>query len=214
MHICSSWRADVAASVGEPAHEIGMDRALRQHAGPAGRQSGTGRPCGPRRSAISASNTAATRIAPRSCGVVSVCSAAGSGVERTQSPFDRRCRCALRSASPAPGGVAELDRQLAEHGVRAQVTRGCAGSGARAGPAGRSLEQGDDVGERLVERQHVEVGRLGEAAVHAVEDRVRRLVGDDVVGQAGVHAAAGHAWDRGSSGDRSSRTGGDLCSGE
>ena len=54
------------------------------------------------------------------------------------------------------------------------------------------LHQGDDVGERFVQREHVGVGRLVEAAVHAVEDGVRRLVGDDVVRQARVDAAAGH----------------------
>ena len=52
--------------------------------------------------------------------------------------------------------------------------------------------QRDDVGEALVQRQHVRVGRLVEAAVHAVEDGVGGLVGDDVVREAGVDAAAGH----------------------
>ena len=47
------------------------------------------------------------------------------------------------------------------------------------------LEQRDDVGERLVEGEHVGVARLVEAPVDAVEQRVRHLVGDDVVAQAG-----------------------------
>ena len=46
---------------------------------------------------------------------------------------------------------------------------------------GEVLHQRDDVGEALVQREHVGVGRLVEAPVHAVEDGVRRLVGDDVV---------------------------------
>ena len=53
------------------------------------------------------------------------------------------------------------------------------------------LEQRDDVGERLVEGQHVRVGRLHEVLVQAVEQRVRRLVRDDVVRQAGEDHAAG-----------------------
>ena len=47
------------------------------------------------------------------------------------------------------------------------------------------LEQRDDVGEGLVEGEHVGVARLDEAPVHAVEQRVRRLVRDDVVREAG-----------------------------
>ncbi len=50
---------------------------------------------------------------------------------------------------------------------------------------GEVLEERDDVGERLVEGVHVGVGRLVEARMHAVEQRVRGLVRDDVVRQAG-----------------------------
>ena len=52
------------------------------------------------------------------------------------------------------------------------------------------LEQRDDVGEALVERQHVDVGRLEEIAAQAVHDGVRHLVGDDVVRQAGEDGLA------------------------
>ena len=52
------------------------------------------------------------------------------------------------------------------------------------------LEDSDDVGEGLVEGEHVGVGGVLEAPVHPVEQRVRRLVRDDVVGQAGEHGTA------------------------
>ena len=45
------------------------------------------------------------------------------------------------------------------------------------------LEEGDYVGEGFVEGENVRVGRLDEAAVQAVEQRVRGLVRDDVVGE-------------------------------
>ena len=59
------------------------------------------------------------------------------------------------------------------------------------------LQQRDDVGEGLVEGADVGVRRLQEAAVHAVEQRVRGLVRDDVVRQAGEDHAAGHVVGRG-----------------
>ena len=46
---------------------------------------------------------------------------------------------------------------------------------------GEVLEERDEVRERLVEGEHVGVARLVEAAMHAVEQRVRHLVRDDVV---------------------------------
>ena len=46
------------------------------------------------------------------------------------------------------------------------------------------LKQGHDIGERLVKGQNVRIARLDEPMVHAVEQRVCRLVGDDVVRQA------------------------------
>ena len=41
-------------------------------------------------------------------------------------------------------------------------------------------------------REHVRVGRLVEAAMHAVQNGVRGLMRDDVVRQTGIDAAAGH----------------------
>ena len=52
------------------------------------------------------------------------------------------------------------------------------------------LEERDDVGEGFVEGENVGVVRLVEARVHTVEQRVRGLVRDDVVRQAGEHEGA------------------------
>ncbi len=52
------------------------------------------------------------------------------------------------------------------------------------------LEQRDDVGERLVEGRHVRVRGLLEAAVQAVQQRMRHLVGNDVARQAREHHRA------------------------
>ena len=73
----------------------------------------------------------------------------------------------------------------------ARVARECGRSdGARTLGEREVLEQRDDVGEGLVEGADV-VGLVGVeiAAVHAVEQRVRRLVRDDVVRQAREHHA-------------------------
>ena len=52
------------------------------------------------------------------------------------------------------------------------------------------LHQRDDVGKRFVKSEHIRIGRLIEARMHAVKDRVGGLVRDDVVRQTRVHRAA------------------------
>jgi hypothetical protein len=52
------------------------------------------------------------------------------------------------------------------------------------------LEEGDDVGERFVEGEHIRVARFGEIGVQPVQERVRGLVRDDVVREAGKDQAA------------------------
>ena len=47
------------------------------------------------------------------------------------------------------------------------------------------LEQRDDVGEAFMEGEHIGIGRLDVAAMQAVEQRVRRLMRDDIVRQRG-----------------------------
>ena len=99
---------------------------------------------------------------------------------------DRVAQRAVRAA-----GVAELRGELREQVLAAQVA-------ARPGDLVRQhfrkrevLKERDDVGEGFVERQDVRVGRLHEVLVEAVEQRMRRLVRDDVVRQAREDHAAG-----------------------
>jgi hypothetical protein len=54
------------------------------------------------------------------------------------------------------------------------------------------LHHRNDVGKGLVEGPHVGIGRVEEAAMHPVDQRVRGLVRDDVVRQAGEDHPAGH----------------------
>ena len=54
---------------------------------------------------------------------------------------------------------------------------------------GEVEEQRDEIGERLVERRHVHVGRIHERRAQPVEQRVRRLVRDDVVAERGADQA-------------------------
>ena len=89
--------------------------------------------------------------------------------------------------------LAELLRQLAEQVLAGQVAARRRDLVPQDVRQGEVLEQRHDVGERLVEGEHVGVARLDEAAMHAVEQRVRRLVGDDVVRQAGEDRAAAAA---------------------
>ena len=136
-----------------------------------------------------------------------------SGTRRTPPrPGSRRARAARRSCVVVRIGLARLPLRRSSSTLpialaqRAVAARSPGRTAARAAPSrfwlARSprvcaiwcrstsgkrevLEQRDDVGERLVEGEHVGVARLDEAAVHAVEQRVRRLVRDDVVRQAG-----------------------------
>ena len=54
-----------------------------------------------------------------------------------------------------------------------------------------NLATRSQVGEALVECEHVGIRRLGEVGPYPVYDRVRDLVGDDVVRQAGEDCPAG-----------------------
>ena len=92
---------------------------------------------------------------------------------------------ASRSALPRPDACAELLRQLAEQVLAGEIAARARDLVAQHARIGEVLEQRDDVGERLVEGQHVAIDRLVEARMHAVEQRVRRLMRDDVVRQAG-----------------------------
>ncbi len=53
------------------------------------------------------------------------------------------------------------------------------------------LHQRHNISERFVERQHVDIGRLVETAMHAVENRMGRFMRHDVMRQARVNHATG-----------------------
>ena len=84
----------------------------------------------------------------------------------------------------AAGGPAELLRELREQALAVQVAARPADLALQHRRVGEVLEERHDVGERLMECVDVRVGRLVEARVDAVEQRVRHLVRDDVVRQA------------------------------
>jgi len=49
------------------------------------------------------------------------------------------------------------------------------------------LEQGHDIGKRLVERPDVGIGRLEELRAQAVQQRMRGFVGDDIMRRGGEY---------------------------
>ena len=55
---------------------------------------------------------------------------------------------------------------------------------------GEVEEERDEIGEPFVERRHVDVGRIEERRAQPVEQRVRRLVRDDVVAERRADEAA------------------------
>ena len=52
------------------------------------------------------------------------------------------------------------------------------------------LQQRYDIGKTFMERQYVRIRGVDELAVHTVEQRVRRLMRNDVLRQAREHRAA------------------------
>ena len=173
--------------------QVGVERARRQHAGAAGGE---------------AQQVGDARLVDREEGVedgghqdgaarVRLGDVAGTRAGRARAA----ATCRLSSSSPMA-----LAQRAAQAGRVAELLASCAEqvlAGERMSPRVRGdlvaqhlgkrevLEQRHDVGEGLVEGEHVGVARLDEAAVHAVEQRVRGLVGDDVVRQAGEDHAAG-----------------------
>jgi hypothetical protein len=111
-------------------------------------------------------------------------SAAGSGSSRVQARV-------AGSTRPIALRLAELDCELGQQVARAQVAAGPGDLVAQHTRQREVLEQRDQVGEGLVERERVRIARVEQGRVHAVEDRVRRLVGHDVLGQAREHRAPG-----------------------
>lgn len=46
---------------------------------------------------------------------------------------------------------------------------------------GKMLEQRGEIGERLVKRRHIDIGRLHEMGTNAIDDRMRGFMSDDIV---------------------------------
>jgi hypothetical protein len=90
--------------------------------------------------------------------------------------------------------LAELLRQRAQQPLLPQIAAGARDLGAQRLGQAEMLEQRDGIGEGLVKGQHVGVGRLAHAPVQPVEQRVRDLVRDDVVREAGEDQLAGAAF--------------------
>ena len=121
-----------------------------------------------------AAKTAETRIAPRVCGSAMLSSSFG-----TLDPgfADETAQRAVH-AHRLPELLRQLSEALADLRRRALRLPDLACQRLRHREV---LEQRDNVGESFVERRHVDIGPLGIAGMQPVEQRVRRLVRDDVV---------------------------------
>jgi hypothetical protein len=137
-----------------------------------------------------ASNTAATSSAPRACG--SSVGVVRRWIRRERYPLPRGVGAADRLAQPtvASRGLAELLRELAEQALAGEIAARLRDLIAQDLGEAEVLEEGDDVGERLVEGERVAVRRQEILRQRRVEQRVRRLVRDDVVREAGEHEPA------------------------
>ena len=99
---------------------------------------------------------------------------------------------ASRKAPRIASGLSELSGQFAqERLVFDDIALGCGNLVPQDFRKREMLQQGDNVGKRLVKRQNVGIGRIDELAVHAVEQRMSGFVRDDVLRQAGEDHAAG-----------------------
>ena len=141
-----------------------------------------------------ASITAATSTSPRRCG------SSNSGSPRHASPgaksLERRRALprtpvvASPNSSATPNSTFVASARVLEHAHRdAALEIRLAERVVDHLGQGEHREDRDDVGQRLVEGGLVGQRRLEEARAQAVEDRVGRLVADDVVREAGVHRA-------------------------
>ena len=91
----------------------------------------------------------------------------------------------------AANGLAKLVGQFAQQILAFEAAAGARNLAAQHFWIGKMLEEGHNVGEGFVERQHVRIAGLLEPAVHAVEQGMRRLVRHNIVRQARKHNAAG-----------------------
>ena len=177
---------DLRRLAGEPAHQIGADAAFGQHAGAIGRDAQqVARPEGvdPLEGVEDRRDQHRPSIVGFDVGGV----VGRARRQRLPAPLgvDRPDHVAQRAAVPFQR-LAELRRQLAENEpLPIQAPGGGVQPVLDQFAKREALEQRHDVGEALMERRHVGVGVLDVARMNRVENRVRRLVGDDVRAQAG-----------------------------
>ena len=88
---------------------------------------------------------------------------------------------------PHSGGIAELRGKVGEKLDTLKLRARRPDLVAQDVAIGKSLEQGHQVGKRLVKGENVGVGRLDEIGAQAMDDGVRHFMGDDVMAQAAEH---------------------------
>jgi hypothetical protein len=91
----------------------------------------------------------------------------------------------IAKSAPAPGGTAELLRKLAEQAAPGEIAARTGNLAADYTGVGEVLKHRHDVGEGLVKGEDVDVHRLIESGVNAVQECVCRFMSDNVVRQAG-----------------------------
>ena len=129
-------------------------------------------------------------MAPRSCG--SVVESQRSGIGFLALPhLALPVADGVAQGAAHAGGMTKLSGQLAQQRLVAEeVSLGGCDLVAQDLGKGEVLQQRHDVGEAFMEGEHIGIGGIDELAMHAVEQGVRGLVGDDVLRKAGEDHAA------------------------
>ena len=187
MHMFKTCPADLGGLVGQPVHQVGMQVPCRQHPGTV---AGDPEQVGHRGLVDGQEGVEHGGDQEAAPSVRLLEPAVGVRVGLGPLPLAGLRVDAAQGAPQRPalaGRLPELLGQFAQPVLAVQVAAGRGHLVPEHLGQGEVLEQGHDVGERLVEGEHVGVARLVEPAVHAVQQGVGRLVGDDVVRQAGEH---------------------------
>jgi hypothetical protein len=87
----------------------------------------------------------------------------------------------VAQGAAAAHGSPELQGQTPEHRLGFQIAACPANLIFENFGNRKVLEERNDVGEGFVQSQNIEIGRLVEAAMHAIENRVGGFVRDDIV---------------------------------
>ncbi len=98
----------------------------------------------------------------------------------------------LAKRGSVAGGLSELGREYPKFALVVKFSASLCELGQQNLMVREVLQEGHDVGERLVEGEDVGIAGIYEIPVHAVEQGVRGFMGDNVVGEACEHNAAGN----------------------